>query len=196
MSRIILIIICLSALFGASAQEAIAPLVPENIPIERTKAQKAIGISTDVTVLALPVAALTTAIIERDWKGIGQGAIAGGVSIGAMLILKYSVRELRPDRSNYHSFPSGHSTTAFVAAAFMQRRYGWKWGIPAYAVATYTGIGRVLAKKHHWWDVVAGAAIGVGGAYIFTTPWAKDHEIAVIPSVTDTYTGLSLSATF
>ena len=135
----------------------------------------------------------TTVLIERDWQGLKQGVFTGIAAAGSMLILKYSVSELRPDHSNYHSFPSGHSTIAFASAAFMQRRYGWKWGIPAYTVATYTAVGRVLAKKHHWWDCVAGAAIGAASAYIFTTPWAREHEFSMAPVATDSAVGLTLS---
>lgn len=66
----------------------------------------------------------------------------------------------RPDRSDNHSFPSMHTSTSFAAAAFIQRRYGWKWGLPSYILSTYVGWTRVYGKKHDWWDVAAGAAIG------------------------------------
>ena len=172
MKRLTLLLFSVITFFSISAENLYAPVAPVLSPIERTTFQKGVGVSTDITVVALPVAALTTVLIERDWQGLKQGVFTGIAAAGSMLILKYSVSELRPDHSNYHSFPSGHSTIAFASAAFMQRRYGWKWGIPAYTVATYTAVGRVLAKKHHWWDCVAGAAIGAASAYIFTTPWA------------------------
>ena len=193
MKRLTLLLFSVITFFSISAENLYAPVAPALSPIERTTFQKGIGLSTDITVVALPVAALTTVLIERDWQGLKQGVFTGIAAAGSMLILKYSVRELRPDHSNYHSFPSGHSTIAFASAAFMQRRYGWKWGIPAYTVATYTAVGRVLAKKHHWWDCVAGAAIGAASAYIFTTPWAREHEFSMAPVATDSAVGLTLS---
>lgn len=196
MSRIIVVIVSLCAVLASSAQEIWAPVPQPVVPIERTRAQKAVGLSTDITVVALPVATLAGVLIARDWEGLKQGVFTAVAAGAATMILKYSVSELRPDHSNYHSFPSMHSTTAFATAAFVQRRYGWKLGIPAYALATYTAVGRVVAKKHHWWDCVAGAAIGAASAYIFTTPWARRHEFTLTPGATDTQVSFTASLTF
>ena len=147
----------------------------------RTGAQKGVAISTDVLAVALPAATLTGVLIEQDWKGLIQGVETAAVTAGATLILKYAVKERRPDGSDLHSFPSGHTSVSFATAAFLQRRYGWAFGGPAYAVATYVGWGRVYSKKHHWWDVVAGGAIGAASAYIFTKPFAKKHNLQISP---------------
>lgn len=143
--------------------------------------RKGVKISTDVGLIALPVATLAGVLIEKDWTGLKQGALSAATTAGATLILKYAVKEERPDRSNFHSFPSGHTSTTFATATFLQRRYGWKFGVPAYIVATYVGWGRVYAKKHHWWDVLAGAAIGAGSALIYTRPFAEKHELTFVP---------------
>lgn len=182
----------------AVAQDVLYPVdaVPSHTPVERTAVQKGIGISTDVITIALPVATLAGVLINRDWEGVRQGVFTALATAGSVVILKYSVRELRPDRSNYHSFPSGHSATTFATAAFLQRRYGWKFGGPAYALATYTAVGRVLAKKHHWWDVVAGAALGAASAYVFTTPWAQKHEFSMAPVADEMTVGFTASMTF
>lgn len=178
------IVIFLAIIFpftGIYAQGMAAPASGEFV---RSKSQKGIGTSTDVLVVALPVATLAGVLIQKDWKGLLQGVETAAVTAGATLILKYAVKERRPDGSNMHSFPSGHTAVSFATAAFLQRRYGWAFGAPAYAIATYVGWGRVYSKKHHWWDVVAGAAIGAGSAYIFTRPFAKKHNLQVAP-VTD-----------
>lgn len=165
----------------------------------RSDAQKGVCTATDVVAIAMPVATLAGVLIERDWNGLVQGTYTAALTAGATVLLKYTVHEQRPDKSNYHSFPSGHSAVTFATAAFVQRRYGWKLGAPAYALAAFTGWGRVYGKKHHWWDVVAGAAIGAGSAYIFTRPWAQQHSLSVSPMaliepVTQTpLFGLSLS---
>lgn len=146
-----------------------------------TSGQKAVRTTTDVIAVAMPVATLAGVLIERDWQGLVQGTYTAALTAGATVLLKYTVKEDRPDHSNWRSFPSGHSAVTFATAAFVQRRYGWRLGAPAYALAAYTGWGRVYGKKHHWWDVVAGAAIGAGSAYIFTRPWAAQHNLSVAP---------------
>ena len=99
------------------------------------------GVSTDVVVVAMPVAALTGILVEKDWKGLKQGALTAVTSVGASLILKYAIKEERPDFSNNHSFPSGHTSTAFATAAFLQRRYGWKFGVLSIRIGYLCGMG-------------------------------------------------------
>jgi len=158
--------------------------------------RKAVKTSTDILLVAEPVAALTTALLLEDWQGIKQGALAGVTTLGISYGLKYAVKKERPDGSDTHSFPSFHTSATFASAAFMQRRYGWKWGIPAYAVAGYVGWGRTYAKKHDWWDVVAGAAIGAGSAYLFTRPFAEKHQLAISPVATGEHFGVYASLRF
>lgn len=161
-----------------------------------SSAQKAVRTSTDVILIALPTAALATTLILQDWEGLKEGAISAGVTVAASLALKYAIKEDRPDHSNNHSFPSGHSSITFAAATFIGKRYGWKYSIPAYALSTYTAWGRVYGKKHHWWDVVAGAVIGTASSFIFTHPYLKKHEVTLVPVATDTTASLLLSFTF
>jgi len=179
---------------AALCQEPVAPQEPA--PIERTSSQKGVGISTDVITIAMPVATLTYVLINQDWQGLKQGAFAAVTSLGATYILKYTVKKERPDLSDNHSFPSAHTSTMFANAAFLQRRYGWKFGAPAFVLATYVGWGRTYAKKHDWWDVVAGAAIGAGSAYIYTRPWSKKHELTLAPVSDGQYFGLAGSFKF
>jgi membrane-associated phospholipid phosphatase len=74
--------------------------------------------------------------------------------------IKFSVGRTRPDGSAY-SFPSGHSATSFATAAVVQRHFGWKAGIPAYALATYVAASRIETQRHFLSDVAFGAAIGM-----------------------------------
>lgn len=193
--RIIMWVMAWVTVFGCCAQDIVVPDMGAGMPFERTSAQKGVKTSTDVLLVAMPAAALTGVLIARDWEGLKQGALTAVTTVGTTMLLKWVVNERRPDGSDYHSFPSGHSSTTFATAAFLQRRYGWKFGAPAYALATYTAWGRVFAKKHHWWDVVAGTAIGAGSAYIFTTPWARAHELAICPYTDGRCFALSASFT-
>ena len=76
--------------------------------------------------------------------------------------LKYVVSRERPDGSDQLSFPSGHTSNAFASATVVHRHYGWKIGIPAYGVATFIGVSRMAANRHHFSDVVGGALLGYG----------------------------------
>lgn len=88
---------------------------------------------------------------------LAQGFIVTNVVTGS---LKKIARRDRPDNSSFNSFPSGHTSNSFTWATIAQRRYGWKVGAPAYAIATYVGTSRLQSRKHHLTDVIAGAAIG------------------------------------
>ena len=121
-----------------------------------TGSRKAVRTSGDVLVFITPVASLATVLATQDWQGLKQGVFTGVTTLGVTYALKYLVKKERPDFSDNHSFPSMHTSVSFAGAAFIQRRYGWKWGIPAYAVSTYVGWSRVYGKKHDWWDVPGG----------------------------------------
>lgn len=161
-----------------------------------THAQKGVRTSTDVIALTLPATALAVTLIERDWEGLREGTLSAAVTAGVTIGLKYIVKENRPDFSNHHSFPSGHSAVTFASATYIGRRYGWKWSIPAYTLATYTAWGRVYGRKHHWWDVVVGAAIGAASTMIFTHPYMRKHEAALVPAVSETSAGFAMGFTF
>ena len=79
---------------------------------------------------------------------------------GMTMALKQSTKRSRPDGSGF-SFPSGHTTMAFASATVIERHFGWKAGIPAYAVATYVAASRVQMKRHYLSDVAFGAALGI-----------------------------------
>lgn len=161
-----------------------------------TQTQKGVRTSTDIIAVTLPATALAVTLIERDWEGLKEGAFTAAVTAGVTLGLKYLVKEQRPDFSNRHSFPSGHSAVTFASATYLGRRYGWKWSIPAYTLATYTAWGRVYGRKHHWWDVAAGAAIGAASTMLFTHPYMKKHEATLVPTLSETSAGVLLSFAF
>jgi hypothetical protein len=77
--------------------------------------------------------------------------------------IKFSVQRERPDASNSHSFPSGHSASAFATASVLQRHYGWKVGVPATLVAAYVAMSRVHDNRHYLSDVIFGSAMGIAG---------------------------------
>lgn len=82
--------------------------------------------------------------------------------------LKLSTGRTRPDASNDRSLPSGHTASAFAMATVLERRLGWKAGIPAYAFGAYVATARIASSKHYMSDVIVGAALGVGAGRAVT----------------------------
>jgi len=87
----------------------------------------------------------------------------GGLTQG----LKIAVNRRRPDHGPY-SFPSGHTSASFATATVIDHEYGWKAGIPAYAVASYVGVSRLSENSHFASDVAFGAALGIVSARAVT----------------------------
>jgi membrane-associated phospholipid phosphatase len=148
---------------------------------------------SDVGAGVLVGSALATPAIRDDWQGFRQAGYSIGLAGGLATLGKAVVHEQRPDQSGNDSFPSGHTAVAFASATTLYRRYGWEFGVPAYALATLTGAARVAGQKHYWYDVVAGAVIGGGSGWLFTdafddsvqlVPWADSKKIGVLVVVT------------
>jgi membrane-associated phospholipid phosphatase len=119
-------------------------------------------------------------IADLGWHGTEAVLFADGVTF----VLKGVVGRQRPFLSNgqdpdnmkfgkgftsgdWTSFPSGHSTTAFAAAAAVTNettrwwpRSTWFIGPLMYTGATAVGLSRMYHSKHWGSDVVLGAAIG------------------------------------
>ena len=101
------------------------------------------------------------------------------VGFGVKTALKAIVNEERPDHSDNKSFPSGHATMAFAAARSIDKEFRKDciWiPIAGYAAATAIGVERVVNNHHHWYDVVAGAGLGIGAAEL--TWWLSDLVFA------------------
>ncbi len=63
---------------------------------------------------------------------------------------------------SYHSFPSGHTVTAFSACITMAYLFRHKfWDIPMLILACCIGYSRMYLSQHFFEDVTAGSAIGV-----------------------------------
>ena len=144
----------------------------------------------DVLQIAIPVAAGLTTLFKEDWDGTKQFVFSYATSLVVTHSLKKIIRKERPeDRNLYDAFPSGHTTSAFSGASFIQRRYGWKYGKWAYLGAALVGVSRMEGPDgwHDIWDVLAGAVVGIGSTYIFTTPYEKSKVDVGFSSNGDTH---------
>jgi membrane-associated phospholipid phosphatase len=98
------------------------------------------------------------------------------IAEGMTQVLKYSVRRERPDGSGPNSFPSGHAADTFAFATALERHFGWKGAVPAYAFASYVAASRLHDNRHYVSDVVFGASIGIIAGRTVTRP---GHEIPI-----------------
>lgn len=124
--------------------------------------------SGDVLQIVMPIGAGVVSVLD---KSEDQPWLQFGLTFGSTWLtthaLKRAINKERPNGGDF-SLPSGHSAAAFSSAAFVQKRYGWKYGLPGYVLASYVGWTRIDANKHDVWDVLAGAFVGTVAAQIFT----------------------------
>ena len=122
--------------------------------------------------LHLPVAMAVWAIGAA--AGGGRVADAGRDLLRAQIsvvswtyAIKIAADRTRPN-GDPHSFPSGHASTSFATAMVLQEHFGWKAGVPAFAMAAYTAASRVGVNQHWASDVVFGTAVGLASGRTVT----------------------------
>ncbi|HEV8507736.1 MAG TPA: phosphatase PAP2 family protein [Chitinophagaceae bacterium] len=142
----------------------------KNIAEEVTEDCNGFNTKVDDYLKYAPIASvylLNAAGIKGRHRILGRTIILGMSSILAdqvVTFLKHSTHQLRPDGSTYNSFPSGHTTTAFIGAEMMNQEFGWRspwYSVAGYTMATATGVLRVMNNRHWLSDVITGAGIGI-----------------------------------
>ncbi|MBW8686875.1 phosphatase PAP2 family protein [Chitinophaga rhizophila] len=116
---------------------------------------------------AAAVYALNMAGIKGKHNFVDRTILLGMSSVlvtSSTFFIKKATGRLRPDGSTYNSFPSGHTSVAFMTAQFMWEEYKdvspW-YGVAGYAVAATTGVLRIYNNRHWVSDVIAGAGLGI-----------------------------------
>lgn len=153
-------------------------------------------LSADILTGLLPIATWGIARYKDDGDGEGQFLRSTAVSLVLNTSLRVAFNETswgeRPNGSPY-GFPSGHAAFATSSAAFLQDRFGWKFGVPAYAVVGYVAWVRVDTDHHRWRDVVAGVALSMGVSRLFVTPHDATH---IAPIVGPDWLGMRIERSF
>ena len=114
--------------------------------------------------------------------------IATALMASTVQLSKHTTSVTRPDGSDNHSFPSGHTATAFMMATMLSKEYGYlsPWvSVGSYAVATTTGLMRIANNKHWLSDVMVGAGVGIIAtemAYWITDAIYKDKGRNKLPT--------------
>jgi hypothetical protein len=145
----------------------------------------------DVTRYIPAAAGLAMTLLGGDMQGLKQLSLVGASSLFATWGLKTLGDKERPNAENFKSFTSGHATAGFFGAGFIYRRYGPRWGVPAYVVAAYTGATRVDGERHYMDDVISSFSLSLMSNWLFTTP--VSDRVAVNPMLADDRVGFSIS---
>lgn len=122
------------------------------------------------------------------------------LSGGATMVTKYLFHRHRPEdddpanpylwegpfqfTTEYTSFPSGHTATAFAIASVLACGYRDKiWvGLTSYSVATLVGLSRIHDGKHWATDVIGGAALGTFiGTTLSKINFNKTRNLTIAP---------------
>lgn len=131
--------------------------------------------------VGIPTAMGIYALIKKDQPKLKE-AIYIGTSViealGVTYAIKYSFDRQRPfekypdrvhpiDTEDSPSFPSGHTAAAFSLATSLSITYP-KWYViaPSAVWACGVGLARINQGVHYPSDVLTGAAIGVGCAFV------------------------------
>lgn len=153
-------------------------------------------LAADIITAALPVGAFAIAHYQDDGAGEGQFFRANAASLLLNTTLRVAFNQTeygeRPN-GNQYAFPSGHVGFVVTQASFLQRRFGWQYGVPAYALSAYVAWVRVDTDHHHWRDVVAAVAVAELTTRFFVTPHDAVH---VAPIVGPEWLGVRIERSF
>jgi membrane-associated phospholipid phosphatase len=130
--------------------------------------------------IGVPAVLVTAGLIKHDDQIVREacaGIAALAVSSGITLVLKYSVNRTRPfvtypdiakkSAAGSPSFPSGHTSGSFALATSLTLSYPkWYIIVPAYSWACTVAYSRMDLGVHYPSDVLAGALIGAGSAWL------------------------------
>jgi membrane-associated phospholipid phosphatase len=131
-------------------------------------------------VIGIPAGMGMISLIKQNDKLFRNSCVIIAATVfnaGITTAMKYSVNRIRPfitysditkkSDAGTPSFPSGHTSSAFATATSLSFTYP-KWYIiaPAYACAGIVGYSRMHLGVHYPSDVLVGAVVGAGCAWL------------------------------
>lgn len=127
-----------------------------------------------VVQILLPAYCAVPILAKKDYRGAYYFLLYFVINIVLVYILKYTVPEKRPT-GGAHSFPSGHTTAAFIGVMFLFRRYGWKYLFVSLPFALAVAISRILSQRHWPIDVVTAMVISIALGFLIVRPYSKNQ---------------------
>lgn len=131
--------------------------------------------------IAAPSSIILTGLIKKDKDLTNKGLVIGAGYLGTALLttaFKNVIKRPRPhdtypdlvypkSSSGGYSFPSGHTSTAFSTATSLSLAFPrWYVAAPAFVYACTVAYTRVDLGVHYPSDVIGGAILGSGTAYL------------------------------
>ena len=182
MKRILIFILLLQSLTIYSQNIDIRLL--RHINVDRNKhldgTFKLITNSVGPVSIGAPLLLFGTGLLEKDKTLQQKGIVMGESFIVTSVIsisMKYAINRPRPfvtypdiekvTSGGSSSFPSGHTSDAFSTATSLSIAFP-KWYViaPSYVYASAVGYSRMDLGVHYPSDVLAGAIVGAGSAYL------------------------------
>jgi len=128
------------------------------------------------------------------------------ITAKAELLMTVIVRGMKPwiaserPTGGLNSMPSGHTAQAFVSATILDMEYRdtSPWiSVAGYAVATTTGMLRMINNQHWISDVLVGAGIGILSTkvvyYTHRYRWGKKSNMVILPAIYKNGGGISFA---
>lgn len=133
---------------------------------------------------AMPIASIGVSLLHKDYIGVVGSAI---ITYGVYPLNNYVEKKINAKRpcGCMGSFPSGHMIMMAGASSHLYHRYGWEYGLPAYAISFALAHDRVKCKAHYWSDLIGTAAIMHVAGYLFIKKFefpSNNMQLAFMPN--------------
>lgn len=164
-----------------------------------TKIMKGISDYTQEISFLIPATVTVVGLIDNNKMTLKKGLYLAEAAAASTFIcygMKYSFKRSRPytkipelsadGTGKDPSFPSGHTSVAFASATSLYLAYPkWYVAVPAFTYAAAVGYSRMYLGVHYPTDVLAGAVIGAGSAWLMykANKWLFKKKPALKPDL-------------